>query len=94
MILTSLWVQAGVSNLTTFNSFLCGVFLGTGPPGTPPSNPPRPPLLRGQFGIEIGSSDRKLMSNQCRIDAESMPNRHLKSGRRGGFEGEVWGVCA
>ena len=34
---------------------------------TPPSNPPRPPLLRGRFGIEIGSNEE--------IDVESMLNR-------------------
>ena len=37
-------------------------------PQTPPSNPPRPPLLKGRFGIETGS-------NRCRIDVESMSNR-------------------
>ena len=31
------------------------------------------------------------MSNRCRIDVESMPNRPLRRGRRGGFEGESWG---
>ena len=31
------------------------------------------------------------MSNQCRIDVESMPNRPLKRGGRGGFEAEVRG---
>ena len=39
--------------------------LGTG--RTPPSNPPCPPLLRGQFGIEIGSNQE--------IDVESMSKR-------------------
>ena len=33
------------------------------------------------------------MSNQCRIDVESMPNRPLRSGGRGGFKSEVEGVC-
>ena len=31
------------------------------------------------------------MSNQCRIDVKSMPNRPLTRGGRGGFEGGVWG---
>ena len=55
----------------------------------PPSNPPRPPLLlRGQFGIEMGSNQE--------IDVESMPNRPLRRrrGGRGGFEGGVQGACA
>ena len=48
--------------------------------GTGPSNPPRPPLLRGhRFDIEIGSNQD--------IDVESMSNRSLSRGRRGGFEG-------
>ena len=34
----------------------------------PPSNPPRPLLLRGRFGIDIGSNqeiDLESISNQC-----------------------------
>ena len=31
------------------------------------------------------------MSNQCRIDVESMPNRPLRRGLRGRFEGGVQG---
>ena len=52
--------------------------LRVGPPKTPPSNPPRPPLLRGRlasiqnrFDIDAKSKQgqiRKSMSNQCRID--------------------------
>ena len=64
--------------------------LGTGPP--PPSNPPRPPLLSGQFGIEIGSNqdiDVKSMSNRCRIDAKSTPEegkaRQIRGCGRGGL---------
>ena len=35
------------------------------------------------------------MSNQCRIDVKSMPNSPVRrGGRRGGFEGGVWGACA
>ena len=32
------------------------------------------------------------MSKQCRIDVESMANRPLRRGGRGGFEGGVWGA--
>ena len=57
----------------------------------PPSNPPRPRLLRGRFGIESGN---QMGSNQ-EIDVESMLNRPLRRGGRGGFEGEVrGGICA
>ena len=35
---------------------------------TPPSNPPRPPLLKGLFGIEISSNQE---GDRCRIDAKS-----------------------
>ena len=34
------------------------------------------------------------MSDQCRIDVESMPSRPLRRGGRGGFEGGVRGACA
>ena len=61
-------------------------------PRTLPSNPPRLTLLRGRFGIEM-IQIRKSMSNQCRIDAEPMPNRQLRRVRRGGFN-EVRRVCA
>ena len=83
---TSLYTLAIASKTGMFVRGL----LGTGPPRTP-STPSCPPLLRGRFGIEIGSN-RKLMSNQC--DVELMPNRPLRRGWRGGFEGEVRGLCA
>ena len=52
--------------------------LGTGP-RTPPSNPPRPPLLRGQFRIELESNQE--------IDVESMSDRYQIDPRGG--EGEA-----
>ena len=50
-------------------------------PQTSPSNPPRPPLLRGRFGIDstsISWFDPISISNRC--DVESMPNRPLRRG--------------
>ena len=67
------------------------------PPGTPPSNPPRPPLLSGRFGIDSASIRHRfdiLTLFRGRIDVESMLNRPLRRGGRGGFEGGVRGVCA
>ena len=43
-------------------------------PQTPPSNPPRPPLLRGRFGIDLTSIRHRNRLNQ-EIDAETMSNR-------------------
>ena len=63
--------------------------LGTDPPDlTLESVSPSP------FQVDLASKQgqiRRSMSNQCRVDVESMPNRPLKRGRRGGFEGEVRG---
>ena len=63
-----------------------------------PSNPPRPPLVRGRSGTDLAliqhRFDIDLGSNQ-EIDVESMLNRcqidPLTRGGRGGFEGGVWG---
>ena len=48
-------------------------------------NPPRPPLLRGRFDIEIRSNeiDVESMSNQCRIDAKLTPEEGKASRIRG-----------
>ena len=57
-------------------------------PRTPPSNPPRPPLLRGRFGIKTGSNpaiDVESMSNRSWIKAKSTP----KEGRARRIRG--WG---
>ena len=35
-----------------------------------------------------------IFCDQCRFDVTSMPNRPLRRGGRGGFEGGVWGACA
>ena len=53
------------------------------PPRTPPSNSPRPSLLRGQFGIEIGSNQEievESMSSRCQIDVKS--TREERTARR------------
>ena len=69
------------------------------PPRTPASesDPPRPPLLRGRFGIDstlIRHRNRVESGNRCRIDVKSMPNRPLRRGGRGGFKGGVrGGLC-
>ena len=52
-------------------------------------NPPRPPLLRGRFGIDL-TSIRRLIRHR-RFDPKSMPNRPLRRAGRGGFEGGVQG---
>ena len=57
-----------IAILSDWSVDLRGVLLGTGPPRTPPSNPPRPPLLMGRLGIETGSNqgiDVESMSNRC-----------------------------
>ena len=53
--------------------------------------------LRGRFGIDstlIRHRNRVKSGNRCGINVESMPNRPLRRGGRGGFEGGVWGSCA
>ena len=57
--------------------------LGTAPQGPHPSNPPRPPLFRGRFGIEIGSNQE--------IDVESMLNGYQIDPEE--VEDEVRGLC-
>ena len=71
--------------------------LGTGPPD-PPSNTPRPPLLRGRFGIDSTSIrhrnrvksgiDVGSMLNRCEIDAKSIPEERRARRIRG------WGPAA
>ena len=78
------------------SSYTCGCratlvrgLLGTGPPA-PPSNPPRPPLLKGRFGIDSTSNrhrNRVKSGNRCRIDVKSMLKR-CEIDPRGG-EGEA-----
>ena len=68
----------GVSGLLAGRGPHCKFRLVRGLLGTGPrtSNPPRPPLLTGRFGIEIGSNqeiDVESMSSPCRIDAKSTP---------------------
>ena len=67
------------------------------PPQTPPSNPPRPPLVRGRLGIDltlIRHRFRVKSGTRCRINVKSMPSRPLTRGGRGGFEDGVWRACA
>ena len=50
---------------------------------TPPSNPPRPPLLRGRFGIEIGSNqkiDVELMFNWEQKNNKQKTHKHFSDG--------------
>ena len=62
--------------------------LGTSPPDpTLESASPSPP--QGS----IRHRNRVKSGNRCRIDAESMPNRPLRRGGRGRFEGGVWSAC-
>ena len=74
--------------------------LGTGPPDpTLESTSPSPSegSIWHRFDTDSTSKYdqiRKSMSNQCRIDGTSMPNRPFRRGGRGGFEGGVRGACA
>ena len=74
--------------------------LGTGPPDpTLESASPSPPQgsIWHRFNIDSTSKwgqIRKSNLFRCRIDVKSMPNRTLRRGGRGGFEGGVWGSCA
>ena len=74
--------------------------LGTGPPGpTLESTSPSPPqgTIWHRFNIDstlIRHRNRVKSGNRCRINVESMLNRPLRRGGRGGFEGGAWGACA
>ena len=55
----------------------CEGFIRHSPSQTPPSNPPRPPLVRGRFGIDLTSIRHRFdiaMSNRCRINVKSTPD--------------------
>ena len=71
--------------------------LGTDPPDpTLESASPSPPQgsIWHRFSIDSTSIQHRfpdLTLFRCRIDAESMPNRPLRRGGRGGFEGGVRG---
>ena len=64
---------------------LWGVYYAQ-PHRTPPSNPPRPPLLRGPFGIDMKSNqeiDVESMLNWCPIDpweGEGEADSRVRSG--------------
>ena len=64
----------------------CEGFIRHRPPGPQPRIRLALPLLKGRFGIEIGSNQE--------VDVESMLNGPLRRGGRGGFEGGVRGACA
>ena len=52
--------------------------LGTGPPPDPTLESALPSLLKSRFGIETASKqeiDVESMSNRCRIDAKSTPEK-------------------
>ena len=63
--------------------------LGKGPP-----NPTLESASPSPFQGSIWHRNMVKPGNRCRIDVESMPNRPLRRGRRGGFEGGVpGGLC-
>ena len=74
--------------------------LGAAPPDPAlesASPSPRQGLIWHRFNIDstlIRHRFPDLTLNRCRINVESMPNRPLTRGGRGGFEGGVWGGCA
>ena len=67
----SMWRRKACLKMCIHSGKICEESIRHRPPRTPPLNPPRSPLLRGRFGIEIGSNqeiDVESTSNRCRID--------------------------
>ena len=86
-------------------TFLLPTTLGGGLSGTGPPDPtlksasPSPPQgsIWRRFNIDstlIRHRSPDLTLFRCQIDVESMTNRPLRRGGRGGFEGAVRGACA
>ena len=78
----------------------CEGFIRHRPPGphleSPSPSPPQGSIWH-RFNIDstsIRHRNRVESGNRCRIDVKSMPNRPLRRGGRGGFEGGVRGPCA
>ena len=87
---TSLFAESlGLSSQVLLDrSGLLRGLLGTGPPAPHPSNPPRPPLLRGRFGI-----DSALIRHRFDVDFLILPYFDAKSTPEGGRARRIreWG---
>ena len=80
------WLEKFSEVVRHFKSYFVRGLLGTGPADpTLESASPSPPQA------SIWHRNRAKSGNRCRIDAESMPNRPLRRGGQGGFEGAVQG---
>ena len=85
--------SAGCTRTSVYTRAFVRGLLGTDPPD-PTLESASPSLAQGSIWHRNRGQIRKSMSNQCRIDFESMPNRPPRRGFRAGYEGGVrGGLC-